>query len=208
MRSRPVRSLADRVAALEDQVDGLASSMDEVSDADDHGDGGTPEHDPADQSAKISARPVREIGVSVRSDLPGFVGLEIVDYAGKPHRFLVQPSDLALLLPTQTQALATSAPTAPAVDPDEVLTLARARLTNAEAELKELEHASRRRPSDGKPFWAERLTVGFDEERGTLTTTVRDSDGLEIRVECTPDRARWLAEHLLTAARELEPAGR
>ncbi|MBP2494665.1 hypothetical protein ABID82_007292 [Methylobacterium sp. PvP062] len=201
MRSRPIRTLADRVAALEDQIDGLASSTEDRSDGSDCRDEDIPERDPADQSAKISARPVRGMGVSVRSDLTSFVGLEIIDYAGKPHRFLVEPGDLALLLPPRTQALAPSAPTVPAVDPDEELTRARARLTNAEAELKERELQARALvpPREGY-LRADKLTVGFDEKRGVTTLAVTALGfHSELAIGIDPSRVPWLIEKLAWA---------
>lgn len=80
-----------------------------------------------------------------------------------------------------------------------------ARRANAEAERLELENAEMRpAPADDRPFQADRWSVISDMVPGTIIACARDLQGREIRIETSPDRARWLAEHLLAAARQVE----
>ncbi|MGU3387005.1 hypothetical protein ACLBYG_21015 [Methylobacterium sp. D53M] len=83
---------------------------------------------------------------------------------------------------------------------------ARARLLEAQADKLERETAAEFAYALGsdRPFQADRWSVISDFVPGTIIACARDLHGREIRIETSPDRARWLAEHLLAAARQVD----
>lgn len=160
-----------------------------------------PDTDPCLPPAAIvpagAALQVATWGIIARESYQSFL-LRLQDGRGHDHDFIVSPVDLAGI-GTAAQAM---------VGRDFSYEAARTRKLVAEAERVELENAALRRPSDDQPLQADRWTVASDSERGTVTAMARDLQGREVRIESTPDRARWLAEHLLSGSRHVELAER
>ena len=156
-----------------------------------------PDPDPCLPPASVipagTALRVATWGIIAREDDQSFL-LRLQDSRGRDHDFIVSSVDIAGI------GMAAQA----VVGRDFSYEAARTRKMVAEAERVELENAALRRPSDDQPLQADRWTVASDSERGTVTATACDPQGREVRVESTPDRARWLAEHLLSGARHVE----
>lgn len=163
---------------------------------------------PAASSKPIERPLVR--GMSVTFGLDGFAGLALRDESGREHLFSIREKSLLEFIRMIDPGRETS-PDAAGAPPlrDMGATLvdkARARLLEAQADKLEREVAAEfaYTPGSDRPFSADRWSVISDIVPGTIIACARDLQGREIRIETSLDRARWLAEHLLAAARQVE----
>ncbi|MGU3475690.1 hypothetical protein [Methylobacterium sp. D48H] len=159
--------------------------------------------------AKPTERPLVR-GMSVTFGLDGFAGLALREESGREHLFSIrEKSLLEFIRMIDPRRETTSDPAGAPHLRDMGATLvdkARARFLEAQADKLERETAAEFVHALGsdRPFQADRWSVISDIVPSAIIACARDLQGREIRIETSPDRARWLAEHLLAAARQVE----